>query len=161
MKDICEITGLSRGGLYSHFASTKEIFEAILEVVHQKDEMNFYEEMEQGMSAIEILDKALYLMEEEMNCPEDSLSKAIFEYAGTVGVSEIEQFTKTGIQKWSALIEYGIQRKEFQAVDVNELVHIIWYAYQGVRMWSCVMPMTQDSFQAIVGHIRGQLIRKG
>ena len=31
MKDVCDATGLSRGGLYSHFAGTKELFEAILE----------------------------------------------------------------------------------------------------------------------------------
>ena len=31
MKDICEATGMSRGGLYSHFGSTREVFEAILE----------------------------------------------------------------------------------------------------------------------------------
>ena len=26
MKDICEATGMSRGGLYSHFGSTRELF---------------------------------------------------------------------------------------------------------------------------------------
>ena len=31
MKDICEATGMSRGGLYSHFGSTREVFEAIFE----------------------------------------------------------------------------------------------------------------------------------
>ena len=29
MKDICEITGLSRGGLYCHYSSTSEIFKEI------------------------------------------------------------------------------------------------------------------------------------
>ena len=41
MKDICEATGMSMGGLYSHFGSTREGFEAILEKINQKDEMNF------------------------------------------------------------------------------------------------------------------------
>ena len=36
MKDVCEITGMSRGGLYSHFSSTGEIFEAILKGMTQK-----------------------------------------------------------------------------------------------------------------------------
>ena len=31
MKDICEATQLSRGGLYSHFSSTGEVFKALLE----------------------------------------------------------------------------------------------------------------------------------
>ena len=62
MKDICEATGMSRGGLYSHFGSTRELFEAILEKINQKDEMNFQKEIEDGMSATDILDRALVLM---------------------------------------------------------------------------------------------------
>lgn len=31
MKDICEITGLSRGGLYRHYDSTDQIFSEIIE----------------------------------------------------------------------------------------------------------------------------------
>ena len=48
MKDVCEATGLSRGGLYSHFPGTKEIFEAILEKINQKGEMNFQKEIEEA-----------------------------------------------------------------------------------------------------------------
>lgn len=59
MKDVCDATGLSRGGLYSHFAGTKELFEAILEKINQKDEMDFYKEMEEGMSAVDILNRAI------------------------------------------------------------------------------------------------------
>ena len=66
MKDVCEATGMSRGGLYSHFGSTRELFEAILEKINQKDEMNFQKEIEDGMSAIDILDRALVLMRDEM-----------------------------------------------------------------------------------------------
>ena len=81
MKDVCEATGLSRGGLYSHFAGTAQIFEAILEVLNQKDEMNFEKEMNDGMSAIDILERALQLMKDEMLHSEDSLSLAMYEYA--------------------------------------------------------------------------------
>ena len=31
MKEICTATGMSRGGLYSHFSSTAQVFEALLE----------------------------------------------------------------------------------------------------------------------------------
>ena len=41
MKDICEATGMSMGGLYSHFGSTREVFKAILEKINQKDEIIF------------------------------------------------------------------------------------------------------------------------
>ena len=80
MKDICDATNMSRGGLYSHFSSTREIFEAILKKINQKDEMNFFEQMEKNVPAVEIINNALILMEDEMSHPEDSLSLAMYEY---------------------------------------------------------------------------------
>ena len=47
-------------------ASHGELFEAILEKINQKDEMNFQKEIEDGMSATDILDRALVLMRDEM-----------------------------------------------------------------------------------------------
>ena len=64
--------------MYSHFGSTKEVFEAILEKINQKDEMNFQREMEEEMSAVAILDRALMLMRDEMEHAEDSLSLAMY-----------------------------------------------------------------------------------
>ncbi|WP_455542776.1 TetR/AcrR family transcriptional regulator [Intestinibacter sp.] len=159
MKDVCEVTNLSRGGLYSHFSSTRELFETILEEINQKDEMNFYEEMEQALSAVQILDNALLLMEDEMNHPEDSLSLAMYEYAGSVDNDLMNQFNKIGEEKWTALIKYGIERGEFNNVDVVEIVNIILYAYQGIRMWSRIVPMTQEVFNSITSHIKKQLIK--
>ena len=92
MKDICEASGMSRGGLYSHFGSTRELFEAILEKINQKDEMNFQKEIENGIAATVILDRALALMRNEMEHSEDSLSLAMYEYSGTC--SNVEQNCK-------------------------------------------------------------------
>ena len=160
MKDICDATNLSRGGLYSHFSSTRELFEAILEKINQKDEMDFYEEMEQGISATQILNNALVLMEDEMNHPEDSLSLAIYEYAGSVETDRMETFNKIGEEKWTALIKYGIGRGEFHPVNVVEIVNIILYAYQGVRMWSCIVTMNSKTIKSITSHIKKQLIKE-
>lgn len=160
MKDICEATNLSRGGLYSHFSSTRELFEAILEKINQKDEMNFQEEMERGISATEILQNALVLMEDEMSHPEDSLSLAMYEYAGSVETDLMDHFNKIGEDKWTALIEYGITRGEFRNVNVSEIVNIILYAYQGVRMWSRIVTMTSETFESITSHIKNQLLKE-
>ena len=46
MKDVCEVTNLSRGGLYSHFSSTGELFGALLESVTEKDATDFREQIE-------------------------------------------------------------------------------------------------------------------
>ncbi len=160
MKDVCEATALSRGGLYSHFASTKELFEAILVKINQKDEMNFHKEMEEGMPATEILIRALELMKDEMEHSEESLSLAMYEYAGTISKDMMDYFNKIGEQKWTDLINYGIARGEFREVDVFEMVNVILYVYQGVRMWSRIVSMTSEVFDSITDHIRKQLIKE-
>ena len=160
MKDVCEATNLSRGGLYSHFPGTKEIFEAILEKINQKDEMNFRKEIKEKKPATEILERALRLMEDEMQHPEDSLSLAMYEYAGTVDKSLMDHFNRIGEEKWTALIEYGISTGEFYAVNVEEIVNVILYVYQGVRMWSRIVTMTPETFRSITSHIRRQLIKE-
>lgn len=160
MKDVCEATGLSRGGLYSHFPGTKEIFEEILEKINQKGEMNFQKEIKEGKPATVILESALGLMEDEMQLPEDSLSLAMYEYAGTVDKSLMNHFNRIGEEKWTALIEYGISTGEFYAVNVEEIVNVILYVYQGVRMWSRIVTMTPETFRSITSHIRRQLIKE-
>lgn len=160
MKDICEAAGMSRGGLYNHFGSTRELFEAILEKINQKDEMNFQKEMDNGMSATDILDRALMLMRDEMEHSEDSLSLAMYEYSVTCADDFMDYFNRIGEKKWTCLIEYGIDRGEFNTINVNEIVNIILYAYQGVRMWSRIVNMTPEVFESITNHIRKQLIKE-
>ena len=160
MKDVCDAASISRGGLYSHFSGTREIFEAILEKINQKDEMNFFEEMEKNIPATDIINKALILMEDEMNHPEDSLSLAMYEYSGSVNSNIMEHFNKIGEDKWTALLNYGIERGEFLSVNVPEIVNVILYAYQGVRMWSRIIPMTPDIFRSITSHIKNQIIKE-
>ena len=92
MKDVCEVTGMSRGGLYSHFSGTDKLFEALLEKLTEKSEMDFQGEIEKGTSAVKILEKALDNMEEEMKHPEDSLSIALYEYAEMVNTDVMERF---------------------------------------------------------------------
>ena len=158
MKAVCEATGLSRGGLYSHFSGTGEIFAAILEKIHQKDEMNFAKEMAEGAAAREILERALALMTEEISRPEDSLSLAMYEYAAAFPGGRMARFLEVDEKKWTDLIEYGIRREEFRAVPVRETVDVILYAYQGIRMWSRIAALRPETARALPEHIRGLLL---
>ena len=162
MKDVCDATGMSRGGLYSHFAGTDLLFEAVLEKIAEKEAMDFHSEIEKGTSAVTILEGALALMEDEMEHPEESLSLAMTEYAETVNSVAMVKFYRNWEKKWTALIRYGIGRGEFNDVDVSEIVNMILFSYQGVRAWSRIIPLETPTFRAITEHIRKQLyIRKG
>ena len=45
-------------------------------------------------------------------------------------------------------------------VDVSEIVNVILYVYQGVRMWSRMVSMTPEVFDSITNHIRKQLVKE-
>lgn len=105
-------------------------------------------------------DRALALMRDEMEHSEDSLSLAMYEYSGTCSNDRMNYFNRIGEKKWSDLIEYGIVRGEFNTVNVKEIVHVILYAYQGVRMWSRIVSMTPEVYDSITNHIRKQLIKE-
>ena len=157
MKDVCEVTGMSRGGLYSHFSGTDKLFAALLERIMENSIMDSQTEIGKRSSATEILDRTLSLMEEEMRHPEDSLSVAIYEYAETVDPGVMERLNRNAEKKWKKLVAYGINRGEFQDVNVDEIVNVILYSYQGVRMWSRIIPVKQKTIRSITDHIKKQL----
>ena len=158
MKDVCEATNMSRGGLYSHFSSTGQLFEALLEKMTERSETDIQDATDKGASALSILEESFASLEEETGHPEDSLSIAMLEYAQTVDAHVMEQLNRIGAEKWKKLIRYGIKRGEFKAVDVDEIVNLILYSYQGVRMWSMVSPMKPEVYHSIIENIKRQLI---
>lgn len=159
MKDVCEATNMSRGGLYSHFSGTDQLFEALLERMSKVSATDFEDAISKGSSATKILEDALKLMEEEMKHPEESLSIAMYEYAETVDSHVMVQLNRISEEKWKKLIRYGIDRGEFNNVDVTEIVNLILYSYQGIRMWSRIMPMKPATFRSITENIKKQLIK--
>ena len=162
MKDICEQTGLSRGGLYRHYESTEQIF---LEIVNafsdqQKDEV--FAKMEQHVPAAVILEELLSKYEREMNDSENSFSLAICEYYSSPAVSKENNSVKRQYEvsksTWTALINYGMGTKEFKHVDPESIFHVLVFAYQGVRMYSRLMEIERNIPVQITNEIRMLLL---
>ena len=160
MKDICEACGLSRGGLYRHYGSTQEIFEAILDGVTGEVNDFVREGIREGVSSVELLDNLLERMRQEMLDKEHSLSYAIYEYSCTCENDFMMRMNREAEQKWQSLIEYGIRRREFASVDAETMTDMILYVYQGVRMWSRVIPMEEKTVDNIIEKIRKDLVIK-
>ncbi len=158
MKDVCEVTGMSRGGLYSHFSGTGMLFESLLERISTENEFDIESEIDKGTPAITILDSVLIQMQKEIGHPEDSLSVAIYEYAQVNDPEKIIKLNHRAKEKWTRLICYGIKTGEFKDIDVDEIVSIILYSYQGVRMWSRIIPINKKTSDQIINHIKKQLI---
>lgn len=162
MKDICDVTGLSRGGLYRHYNSTEQIFSEIISEFLAGQNDLFSESIEKGMPAAEILDEILDRYKSEMSDARNSLSMAIYEYFSSV---EKEENVLSGqyivsYNSWSMLIRYGISRGEFKQVDIKGVFDIILFAYQGVRMYSRLMPVPKETPERIIEQIKLLLLDK-
>lgn len=162
MKDICELTGLSRGGLYRHYESTEQIF---LEIVNhfsadQKNEV--FTKIAQRIPAVTILEELLSRYAGEMLDCKNSISLAICEFYSDPAISKEDNSVKKQYEisrsAWTALINYGIGTKEFNRVNPESVFHMIVFAYQGVRMYSKLMKIDHDIPAQIIHEIKRLLL---
>lgn len=162
MKDICEETGLSRGGLYRYYESTHQIFSTIVDELMSAQDRELWEQMEQEIPAPQILEKILERYRREMLDGGASLSVAIYEFysehARESGENLLQRQYKASAKMWEAFIDYGIRRGEFRKVNGREVADILIFAYQGVRMYSTILPLEEEIPRRIVEHVKKVLL---
>lgn len=162
MKDICDKTGLSRGGLYRHYESTEQIFLEIVNSFAERQKNEFEDKIKQRIQATTILDEILSRYANEMTDSQNSLSLAIYEYYSDPKVSKIENSVvkqyETSKSMWVQLINYGMENKEFRNVDPNAIFDLIVFSYQGVRMYSRLMKIDMSIPNRIIGEIKRLLL---
>lgn len=153
MSDICEKTGLSRGGLYRYYTGTGEIFSSIL-----SQEYVVTDRILEKERATDILNDML----EEIRCEilekEKSLSLAIYEYASLGNEELFTRIHENAKKRWVSLIQYGMQTGEFKKTDAQQAADCILYYYQGLRMWSRVIPFDAQTAENYVKTIREMLL---
>ncbi|MEW4413614.1 TetR/AcrR family transcriptional regulator [Clostridium sp. AN503] len=163
MKDICEATGLSRGGLYMHYGSTRQIFADIINEIMSGIKNEVTEKIEHGLSATFILDGLLARYQCEMLDRSGSLGLAFYEFYSSIPQSDnnamLKQYyhSKTML---SALIQYGIENGEFHPVNIHAVVDLLLFSYQGVRMLNSIMPLDDDQIPiGMINQIRTMLVK--
>ena len=162
MKDICAITGLSRGGLYRHYDSPQQIFSEIVDMLMNSQDNELSEKMAAGLPARQILEEILERYRMEMLDSSTSLSVAIYEFFSenfSDGQDNLllRQY-QYSVDMWSEFLSYGIKRGEFKKVDCKEVIDIIIFSYQGVRMYSTIIPLDEEIPLRIINHIKKTLL---
>lgn len=164
MKDICEAAQLSRGGLYCHYESTRQIFQEMIDDMMSRQDQEFDLRIGQNQSAVTILDDILEGYRKEMLDSRSSLSTAIYEYFSLPEIAgqknTLYQQYLISANTWKKLIQYGIDRKEFHEVDIEAVFHLIVFSYQGVRMYSKLMPVDEGIPSGIVRQIKKILVKE-
>lgn len=162
MKDICELTGLSRGGLYRHYESTEQIFLEIVNAFSDNQKNEILSKIEQHIPAATILEELLARYASEMIDYKNSISLAIYEFYSNPTISKENNSVKRQYEisktTWVELINYGIGTQEFNHVNPESVFNIIIFAYQGVRMYSRLMKLDQDIPTQILYEIKRLLL---
>ena len=164
MKDICEQTGLSRGGLYRHYESTEQIFLEIVSAFSNKQKAEIESKIKNHIPAIVILNELLAKYADEMIDSKNSLALAIYEYYSNPEISKNDNsvMKQYEISKsaWIELINYGITTKEFNCVNPQAVFNVIVFAYQGIRMYGKLMKIDKDIPNQIIDEIKRLLLPK-
>lgn len=164
MQDICEQSGLSRGGLYRHFESTGQIFLEIVNAFTDRQKARILSEIRQSVPATVILDNILSAYQQEMGDKKASLSLAIYEFYSNPAIAKTENAVTRQYENsksaWLELIQYGIKTGEFKTVNPESVFHLIVFAYQGVRMYSRLMDVGTDIPAQIIEEIKRLLLTK-
>lgn len=154
MQDICNATGLSKGGLYRHFDSKSAI---LLEII--KKEKNVLNDIGQGKSAVDTLENLLALYREDMRKCRESLSFALYEFAASEYNTVLKSGNDDDKQYWHSLVSYGVRTGEFNDIDPDVVMNTFLYAYRGVEMWGRVLEFEERTFDSLLEAVRLLLIK--
>jgi len=154
MQDICDATGLSKGGVYRHFSNKAEI---LLELL--KKEKKIEQQIEEGRSAVEILNHLIAPYYQDMIACKHSLAYALFEYAASEKEIILDSTNSAERESWHRLVEYGIKTGEFNDINPDIVMDSFLYAYRGVMMWGRVLPFDTSTLEHILESVRFLLIK--
>jgi len=144
MKDFCDRLGLSRGGLYRHFASTKEIFVAMLDLDKESAAVKLDQAMAAGVPPRQIFDYFIRQQRQEIQLGGGRLSIAVYEFciANPDQKPYLDRRFATAVQMLEKLIRYGQEQQVFMNANAAEAAAHIIVFLEGLRLSSAVITFT-------------------
>lgn len=154
MQDICNGTGLSKGGLYRHFGNKAEILFELL-----KKEKRVEQDISEGVSAVQALDNLLCIYREDMERCKDSLAYALFECVASCEQPFVDSRNTAEMEHWHKLVEYGVQTGEFNNINPDVVMDSFLYSYRGVMMWGRVLPFDSKTYEHVTEAVKVMLVK--
>ena len=155
MKDICEASGFSRGGLYRHYSSTEEILTAII----KKDEEDALDFLASAVkNKVSAKDMLLKFLEIRINIhlnPDNCIENALSEFAqnSVEGKELLKNRALTSIGIVKEMLEYGCSDSSFNCKDVETTAKMILWTLEGIGKHNLLIPLSSDDTSKIVSFI--------
>ncbi len=150
MQDICNSAELSRGGLYRHYASTAEVFAAII----QEEQALAFAALENAKNRKMTPDTILYgFIKSRMKKlldPAQSIDNATAEFAAgsPEGKALLAQRAKNSVEILMELLQLGVAEGIFHCENCQETaLHIICFL-EGLGKHNVLLPLQEESAAA-------------
>lgn len=146
MSDLCEATGLSRGGLYRHFSSTDEVFIALLTTDKDDWQAEMDKAVENGIPAIHMMGYFLEQIRIGIATGAGGLSLATYEFMrNRQGINDfIDARYDLAVNMMKSMLQYGQKRGEFKPFNIQtEAEHLVIFL-DGLQTASAVVPFSEE-----------------
>lgn len=161
MKDVCEACDLSRGGLYRHFGSTKEIFIEVLEQDKNDAGQSIDQAIALKLSARKLLEGFFQLQKNDIAYNKNRIEVAVYEFS--VAHPDQKEYLADRFHSiteiFVKLIDYGQKRGEFQEGDPKALAEHIVIFLEGLKLSSKIIGITEDLLTEQFGVLSRQLMK--
>ena len=146
MKDICEVCGLSRGGLYRHFGSTKEIFIEVLERDKNDAEESLEQAISMGLSPKKLMEGFFLLQKNDIAYNKNRIEVAVYEFS--IAYPDQKEYLnarfQTAVKIFAKLIDYGQKKGIFRDDDAMTLAEHIVVFLEGLKLSSKIVTISED-----------------
>lgn len=146
MKDICEACNLSRGGLYRHFGSTKEIFIEVMERDKNDAEESINQAIALGLSAKKLLEGFFSLQKNDIAYNKNRIEVAVYEFsvAHPEQKGYLEERFYASVKIFATLINYGQRKGELLEGDPIMLAEHIVIFLEGLKLSSKLIDISEE-----------------
>lgn len=156
MQDICNSTGLSKGGLYRYYGNKAEI---LLELVNEEKNIHVDEDIKNGLSASCVLENLLNEYRNNMKNCQESLALALYEYATCNHDNNLANKHEKDRKIWRELVDYGMKTGEFRNIDPDIIMDTFLYAYRGIRLWGRILDFDDKTYEHITDSVKLLLLK--
>jgi len=146
MKDICEACRLSRGGLYRHFGSTKEIFLEVLERDKNDAEESLDQAISMGLSPTRLIEGFFQLQKNDIAFNKNRIEVAVYEFsvAHPDQKEYLDERFHAAVKIFAKLIDYGQKKGEFHSGDSMTLAEHIVIFLEGLKLSSKIITLSEE-----------------
>jgi AcrR family transcriptional regulator len=161
MKDICEACNLSRGGLYRHFGSTKEIFIEVLEQDKNDAEESIDQAIALGLSARKLMEGFFLLQKNDIAFNQNRIEIAVYEFSVAYPDQRdyLNERFDAAVGIFSKLIEYGQKKAELLEGDSRILAEHIVIFLEGLKLSSKIIDISEDFLTEQFEILRKQVMK--